>query len=845
MSSMPTGDEVLIRQLPLPLAQVYRRAKNARTALERHQAAYYCWEAAVKLLGACAVLEYAQRGARDPRLTERLQSLARPSLGHWWEFCRELLPLLADGDAPLGQVREILFGPARTDLPSTATLDGALQTHFKSGSGTPGAVKVQELFNRLIRYRNDEVGHGPLGMRPDQFYADMADVLLAALAELFSRLDVLAGRRLIYVSDVSRDASGDWLVEHFELAGETARKAPPFRVRPGGEAVLPVPKRLYLHQAAEGEAAPAPPRLRTLHPLVIYDERDRKVYFLNAQRGRQHVEYLDYVDAGHLSRDDLAAAQQEFMTSLLGTPVDARALDGWASRAREAEEREEPPRPNPDDPAPRRAPPDGRPALAVRVVLLYKRNAQPDEQLLHRLEVEFTARGAEVFVDRQMQIGVDWAQELERRVRGADAIVPLLSAASVHSEMLAYEVQMAYEESHKRGGKPRLLPVRVQYEDRLPPELSAILDRLQYFLWTGHQDDGRLIAQLLAALSGPAPALKKVPPPSGAVPLDYEFYVTRSTDRDFEEAIARQDTFALIRGVRQMGKTSLLNRGLHQAREAGARVVVTDFQTLDAADLASIEAFYRALGQQIADELDLPVGPGDVWEDHRGPGSNFERYFVREVLEKSDTPLVWGLDEVDRLFTCPFGSEVFGRFRSWHNARDRKPVWKKLTMAIAYATEAHLFITDLNQSPFNVGTLLSLEDFTPDQVGWLNDRYGKPLRADEELKQFYQAVGGHPYLVNRGLYQMAHRSMDWATFHAEAARDDGVFGDHLRRLLVLLAPDAGLTDVTRGVLNKRGSPPPPETFHRLRRAGLLAGESPREARMRCELYARYLGRHLL
>jgi len=31
-------------------------------------------------------------------------------------------------------------------------------------------------------------------------------------------------------------------------------------------------------------------------------------------------------------------------------------------------------------------------------------------------------------------------------------------------------------------------------------------------------------------------------------------------------------------------------------------------------------------------------------------------------------------------------------------------------MAIAYATEAHMFITDMNQSPFNVGTRLSLAD---------------------------------------------------------------------------------------------------------------------------------------
>ena len=30
-----------------------------------------------------------------------------------------------------------------------------------------------------------------------------------------------------------------------------------------------------------------------------------------------------------------------------------------------------------------------------------------------------------------------------------------------------------------------MLPVRVGFEDPLPPELGVILDRLQYFLWSG------------------------------------------------------------------------------------------------------------------------------------------------------------------------------------------------------------------------------------------------------------------------------------------------------------------------------------------------------------------------
>jgi hypothetical protein len=93
-------DDALAQRLPLPLAQLYRRAHDAAQVMERHLAAFYLWEAGLKLLACVAVVEYAAREAHDPAVAERLQNLARPSLGHWREFVRLLVPLLASqGDA--------------------------------------------------------------------------------------------------------------------------------------------------------------------------------------------------------------------------------------------------------------------------------------------------------------------------------------------------------------------------------------------------------------------------------------------------------------------------------------------------------------------------------------------------------------------------------------------------------------------------------------------------------------------------------------------------------------------------------------------------------------------------
>lgn len=522
-----------------------------------------------------------------------------------------------------------------------------------------------------------------------------------------------------------------------------------------------------------------------------------------------------------------------------------------------------------------------RPPGQIRVALLYKRGCQPDETLLNQLEKKLTENGLSVFIDRQIHLGVDWAREIEKQIRTADAVVPLLSERSIQSEMMAFEIENAHEAAQAQHGRPRLLPIRIQFTGSLPEPMAGILDPIQYQIYQGPEDDDKIVTELLRALkelpttpptplvvkkglrlmprtaaepravpvriSSPAPSIPAAfEPIGGAVPLNSEYYIDRSADAEFRAALARHDSIVLIKGARQIGKTSLLARGLQFSRERGTKAALTDFQKFNASNLENVGNFYLSLAESLADQLEISVVPSDVWDERRGANVNFERFLRREVLARMNAPLIWGLDEVDRLFACPFGSEVFGLFRSWHNERALDPSgpWAGLTLAIAYATEAHLFITDMNQSPFNVGTRLTLEEFNENQVAELNRRYRSPLKSPDELKRFIRLLDGHPFLVRRGLHEMADKKISLDAFEKEAPRDEGIFGDHLRRILVLLAKDPRLTEVVKGIL--KGQPcPNPESFYRLRSAGVMSGSSQAEVRPRCQLYAIYLGRHLL
>ena len=95
MSPPLTFDERLLRELPLPLAKLRRRSQNARGGLERHQSAFYLFEAALKLMAAAGLGALTGGKATTDLKEERLDFLLRPSLGRWWEITRHLLPGLA------------------------------------------------------------------------------------------------------------------------------------------------------------------------------------------------------------------------------------------------------------------------------------------------------------------------------------------------------------------------------------------------------------------------------------------------------------------------------------------------------------------------------------------------------------------------------------------------------------------------------------------------------------------------------------------------------------------------------------------------------------------------------
>jgi len=498
--------------------------------------------------------------------------------------------------------------------------------------------------------------------------------------------------------------------------------------------------------------------------------------------------------------------------------------------------------------APPLASPD-RPPL--RVVLVGDVQSDPLPRVIELLQPALSRNHASLFIDLPGETSILHAKQIESEIARADAVLAFLTPSSLATpEMLAYELQLAQAEAEQRGGRPAILPFVIGVPETSAAELDALIEPSRVHRWPRDAQAKECAHEICARLESLVEHVQTQTPlrleaVGGAVPLDSPHYLERTADRTVRDAVERIESVVLIKGARQMGKTSLLARALQHAREQGHRVVNTDLQQLNAASFESLDNFYFALGNSLADRLDLDVFPEDTWDSRRDPNVNLERYLTREVLAKLTSPLVWGIDELDRLLPCPFGTEVFSLIRAWHNSRALDPSgpWWRLTLIMAYATEAHLFITDLSQSPFNIGTRVALEDFSPGQVVDSNRLHGGPLRTPEESTQFFDLLGGQPYLVRRGLHEMVSQSMSFSLFRQEAEKYNGLFTDHVRRLVTLLAKDASLVEAVREILNTQ-SCSSPVAFHRLRAAGVIRGVSPTETQLRCSLYRFHLDKAL-
>ncbi|MCP4420583.1 MAG: hypothetical protein GY805_28590 [Chloroflexi bacterium] len=331
--------------------------------------------------------------------------------------------------------------------------------------------------------------------------------------------------------------------------------------------------------------------------------------------------------------------------------------------------------------------------------------------------------------------------------------------------------------------------------------------------------------------------------PSGAVKLSDAFYIERLCDHDLRYEIVHPGSTITMTGPRQVGKTSLLIRAVHTAVQAyDAQVVYLDLQTMSRETLVTQTQFFQELAYLIADELDLSVDAVEkLWASRLAPGRKLTKLLDRVALPVSGRPLILALDEVDRLLLTGYHADFFGLLRSWHNMRSRNPRWEQFGLLMAISTEPYLLIDDMQQSPFNVGLMLYLDDFDEVQVRELNGRYQFPV-SDQEIPQLHRLLNGHPYLTRVAFYAMVRDGLTMADLLAAAVSEVGPFTAHLRYQRQIIAGASDLRAAMRQILQDNLCANELAQY-RLLKAGLIK-QNGTAVTCRCDLYREYFARTL-
>ncbi|MGB7087483.1 MAG: AAA-like domain-containing protein, partial [Phormidesmis sp.] len=458
------------------------------------------------------------------------------------------------------------------------------------------------------------------------------------------------------------------------------------------------------------------------------------------------------------------------------------------------------------EPEPPTEPASPRPNVRSRIFISYKRGVEPDEPIASEVYQALSA-DHDVFIDQTMPVGTPWAEQIEQALQRSDFLIIFLSGESVHSEMVLGEVETAHR-LMKTSGRPMILPVRLGYREPFVYPLSAYLNPINWALWETPADTPRLLDELQRAIAGAglsinsdsakrditivsndsAPAIPRpqpsaqpvslqavslepvvLEPAEGTMDPESKLYVERACDAIAQATIQRQGVTLTIKGPRQMGKSSLLMQVIDAAMKVGKQVVFLDFQLFDQDVLKSADTFYPQFCRSMTEQLDLPDRVAEYWQGSSGNIQRCTRYMQTHVLKEVGGPLVLAMDEVDRMFDADYRSDFFSMLRNWHNNRalPMYRIWKQFDLALVTATEPYHLIANLNQSPFNVGEVLLLTDFSAAQVTDLNQRHGNPLTPTEE-QALMALLNGHPYLVRRALYLIARQQLNVAALFEQA-----------------------------------------------------------------------------
>jgi AAA-like domain/CHAT domain len=308
------------------------------------------------------------------------------------------------------------------------------------------------------------------------------------------------------------------------------------------------------------------------------------------------------------------------------------------------------------------------------------------------------------------------------------------------------------------------------------------------------------------------------------------------------QTILRPASLLRVRGPQLMGRTQILNRVIKRVRanRSDYRIAVINFRSrLGQEAFSTPDKFFQAFCVCISDLLRLSTDPNEYWHSRDGdPNHKATCFFEDFVLKTIDSPLVLFFNDIDRVFEHSVAQSFCDLLRGWYGEAQQEGRWEQIRLVIGHSTDFYASL-NINNSPLaNVGEVITLEEFTQQQVQDLTEHYGLNWNKDR-VKRLMNLVGGHPYLIDEALKTIADQRSPLKDILDKAATEEGIYSDHLRQLWGITRYRPDLWKALRKVViaPQPVRVNPLQLFH-MNSLGLVKING-NEATPRCQLYRQY------
>ncbi len=335
--------------------------------------------------------------------------------------------------------------------------------------------------------------------------------------------------------------------------------------------------------------------------------------------------------------------------------------------------------------------------------------------------------------------------------------------------------------------------------------------------------------------------------PSGPVPLDSAFYIERPPmEAQVYNAIHQPGVVIRLKAPRRMGKSSLLNRMIDDAKNQNFYTAVVDMNQADDEVCGNLDKFLRWFCLNISRQLQIPPLLDEYWDEDIGSKISCTLYFQGYILEKISAPILLAINETNRLFEYPhLARDFFPLLRSWHEEAKQIVAWQKLRLLVVYSTEIYIPL-NINQSPFNVGIPIHLPPFNVEQIQDLAQRHHLHWQGKQEAEQLINTVGGHPYLVRLALYHLVQNpKLSLEQLFKTAATSTGIYANHLREIWEVIKKKTHLCNLLKTLVQTQDDVRLDMiAAYQLEGMGLIK-VSGYKAQLSCELYRSFFQEILL